>query len=62
MELKVILNDKSFYENFETHDILLRFLKLMVFYEVLKPIVFNRGSERLFLRFKKYLGEHVPQK
>ena len=33
--------------DFETHDILQRFLN---------PIVFNRGLERLFLRFKKTQG------
>jgi len=53
MGLKVISNGKSFYENFETHDILLRFLNPWYFTEVLKPMVFNKGSERLFLRFKK---------
>jgi len=28
--------------------------------EVLKPMVFNRGSERLFLRFKKPRGTPSP--
>jgi len=28
--------------------------------KVLKPMVFNMGFERLFLRFKKNPGEHIP--
>jgi len=54
MGLKIYSNDKSFYENFETRDILWRFLNSWYLTEVLKPMVFNRGSERLFLIFKKY--------
>jgi len=45
MALKVISNDKSFYENFETHGILRRFLNPWYFTEVLKPMIFNRGFE-----------------
>jgi len=30
------------------------------FTEVLKPMVFNKGSERLFLRFKKTSGNTFP--
>jgi len=53
MGLNVISNDKSFYENFETHGILLRFLnpwyftegsKLIVLNGVLKSMVFYGGS------------------
>jgi len=29
--------------------------------EVLKPIVFNKGSERLFRMFKKTLGNTFPK-
>jgi len=45
MGLKVISNDKSFYENFETHGILLRFLNSWYFIEVFKLMVFNGGFE-----------------
>jgi len=45
MGLKVISNDKSFYENFKTLDILRRFLNPWYFIEVLKPMVFYGGFE-----------------
>jgi len=38
---------------FETHGIFLKFSNPRYFTEVLKPMIFNRGSKRLFLRFKK---------
>jgi len=43
MGLKVISNGKSFYGNFKTHGILLRFLNPWYFTEVLIPIVFYGG-------------------
>jgi len=54
MGMKIISNDKSFYKNFETRDILWRFLNPWYLTEVLKLMIFNRSSERLFLMFKKY--------
>ena len=41
MGLKVISNGKSFYENFETRGILLRFLNQWYFTKVFKPMVFE---------------------
>jgi len=41
--LKFISNGKSFYENFETHGILLRLLNPWYFTEVLKPMVFYKS-------------------
>ncbi len=43
MGLKVILDDKSFYGNFETHGILQRFLNPWYLMEVLKLMVFYGG-------------------
>jgi len=43
--LKVISNDKSFYENFETHYILWKFLNPWYFTEIFKPMVCNEGFE-----------------
>jgi len=54
--LKVISNDKSFYAKFETYGILRRFLNPWYFMEVLKPMIFNKGFEILFPRFKKTPG------
>jgi len=45
MGLKVISDDKSFWENFETHGILQRFLNPWYLMEVFKPIVFCGGFE-----------------
>jgi len=59
MGLKIISNDKSFYGNFETRGILRRFLNPLYFTEVLKLMVFNKGSDRLSCSLKKP-GEHVP--
>jgi len=66
MELKVISDGKSFYKNFQTRYILRRFLNPWyltevfethdILTEVLKSMIFNRGFEKLFLRFKKTLG------
>jgi len=61
MGLKVISKGKLFYENFATRGILRRFLNPWYFTEVLKPMIFNRGSERLFLKFKKTLGNTFPR-
>jgi len=43
MELKVISNDKLFSGNFQTHDILRRFLNPWYLMEVLKLMVFYGG-------------------
>jgi len=45
MGLRVNSNDKSFYENFETHGILQRFLNPWYLTKVLKPMVFYGGFE-----------------
>ena len=45
MRLKVISNDKSCYENFETNSILRRLLNPWYFVEVLKRMVFYVGFE-----------------
>jgi len=45
MGLKVISNGKSFYENYELHGILLRFLNPWYFTEVFKSMVFYGGFE-----------------
>jgi len=47
-----ILKLMVFYEGFKTHGNLQRFLNLWYF---------NRGSERLFLRFKKIPGNTFPK-
>jgi len=54
------LNPWYLMEVFETHDILQRFLNPWYFTDVLKPMVFNRGYERLFLKFKKISGNTFP--
>jgi len=44
MGLKVISDDTSFYENFETRGILQRFLNPWYFTKVFKPMIFNGSS------------------
>ena len=56
-----VLKPVVFYGGFETCGILRRFWNPWYFTEVLKPMVFNKSFERLFLRFKKTLGNTFPR-